>query len=445
LGKLSIQDEIIKFIPDYPTHGHKVTIAHLLTHTSGIRDFTSYENFREIEGNDYSPAEFIDIFKNRPMLSAPGEAYSYSNAGYFLLGAIIEKVSGKTYGQFMEDEFFKPLGMENMSFDYSQEVIENRATGYGEVSGGKMVNANKISMIIPFSAGGLLSTTEDMLIWYNSLKSGKIISLENLKKAHSPFKLNNGKFTRYGFGWDLGTLANSSLVAHGGAIAGFYSALVYLPKEDVLAVVLTNCNWQNASFFNLATRLAGVAIGKPYFQNQKSEVATDLEAYEAVYENETGEKTSILIESGNPYLISQTGRRYELFQLNESAFYCEDNFTTLNFERDKDGVISVTLTRVAPIKFKRTQAILPKKSVYLAIKGKSFTEIEEIISFYKALKSNQFAKYNFSGQNELNRFGYDLLSTRKKLSKYSGFWFLNFQQKRIRMIVWEKLISRIIS
>ena len=121
-GKLDVQDEITKYLPDYPTEDHKITIHHLLNHTSGIRSYTSM-NLQGIARTDMTPAELIDFFKNEPMDFAPGERWLYNNSGYILLGYIIEKVSGQSYEDFIEQRIFKTLGMENSRYGHKGEII----------------------------------------------------------------------------------------------------------------------------------------------------------------------------------------------------------------------------------------------------------------------------------------------------------------------------------
>ena len=146
-GKLGLQDEITKFIPDYPTQAHKITIEHLLTHTSGIMSYTGMKNFQDIIRKDMKPEEIIDFFKNQPMEFAPGSKWNYNNSGYFLLGYIIEKVSGKTYPQYLEENIFKPLGMTNSFYGSNNKIIRNRASGYQPANEGT-VNADIMSMTI---------------------------------------------------------------------------------------------------------------------------------------------------------------------------------------------------------------------------------------------------------------------------------------------------------
>ena len=157
--KISLQDDITKYLPDYPTHGHTITVEHLLTHTSGIQSYTSMSDFMEKQIRiDMTPEEVIDIFDNEPMNFAPGEQFRYNNSGYFLLGYIIEKVTGMSYQKYVEENLFKPLGLASSYYGSPSLIIKNRARGY-EKKGDTLVNAAYLSMTLPYAAGSLLSTT----------------------------------------------------------------------------------------------------------------------------------------------------------------------------------------------------------------------------------------------------------------------------------------------
>jgi len=161
-GKLSIEDDITKFLPDYPTHGHKITIEHLLTHTSGIKSYTDIPHYTDASiKNDLTVTELIDVFKNQPMDFAPGERFAYTNSGYVLLGAIIEKLSGENYESFLQKRIFDPLEMRHSFYGQRSRIINNRATGY-QGSSGQPLNAAFLSMTQPYTAGSLLSTTGDL-------------------------------------------------------------------------------------------------------------------------------------------------------------------------------------------------------------------------------------------------------------------------------------------
>ena len=191
-GKLSLKDDITKFIKDYPTHGHTITIEHLLTHTSGIHNYNdNFQEFMKIESIEYSRVEFIDVFKNKPMNFASGTNYRYNNSGYFLLGYIIEIVSGKSYGEYLDKEFFEPLGMKDTELNFSEKLIKNRANGYDLLSDKGYTNRQYSSNTFTASStGGIISTVRDLNLWYNALMNYKIISKETLEKSNDPIQIN---------------------------------------------------------------------------------------------------------------------------------------------------------------------------------------------------------------------------------------------------------------
>jgi CubicO group peptidase (beta-lactamase class C family) len=259
-GKLSLDDEITKFLPDYPTQEHKITITHLLNHTSGIKSYTGLEKWTpEVHKQDFTPQEMVDFFKDEPMDFAPGEEFRYNNSGYFLLGYIIEKASGMDYGSYIEKTFFEPLGMKHSSYDRTTDIIPNRASGYGAGPNG-YANAPYLSMTQPYGAGSLLSTVADLNIWYQAVVAGKVISQENFKKATTPAVLNNGEKTDYGFGWSMGETEGSPHFGHGGGIHGFLTASDYFLEEEVFVTVFSNCNCNPPG--GVAKQLGTMAIGK---------------------------------------------------------------------------------------------------------------------------------------------------------------------------------------
>ena len=256
-GKLSLQDDITKFIPDYPTHGHKITIEHLLTHTSGIKSYTGMKDFGDIMRKDMKPEELINHFKNQPMDFAPGTKWMYNNSGYFLLGYIIEKVSGKTYPQYLEEVIFKPLGMTNSYYGSDSKIIKNRASAYGKNDKG-FENAEPLSMTLPYSAGSIQSTVEDLFKWHQAVHAYKLVKKESLDKAFIPYKLSDGKATTYGYGWSLGNVQESPSIEHGGGINGFLTMGIYLPKEDVFVAVFSNCGCNSPD--EVSSKIAALTI-----------------------------------------------------------------------------------------------------------------------------------------------------------------------------------------
>lgn len=238
-GKLNVNDEISKFIPDYP-NGKSITIHHLLTHTSGIKDFTSMKSIKDIARRDLSAKELVDFFKNEPNDFKPGEEYKYCNSGYVVLGYIIEIVSGQTYEKFITENIFKKIEMENTLYANSEKIIKNRVSGYRDKNG--YINANYISFSIPYASGSIMSNVDDMLKWQNAINSNALLNPVFTAKAFTNYKLNNGTNIDYGYGWHLEKLKNKIVREHGGSIFGFKSMGVYEPTEKIYVIGLSNCD-----------------------------------------------------------------------------------------------------------------------------------------------------------------------------------------------------------
>lgn len=330
-GKLDLQDDITKFIPDYPTQGYKITVEHLLTHTSGIKSYTSVPEFAQYARIDKTLLEVINIFKNQPMEFAPGTKWNYNNSGYFLLGYIIEKVSGKTYPQYIEDNFFKPLGMTNSCFGSDTRIIKNRAAGYQAADSG-VANAEIMSMKIPFSAGSVQSTVEDLYKWNQALHSYKLVKKETLDKAFTEYKLVNGKGTGYGYGWFLSQLQGSPTIEHGGGINGFLTNAIYLPTEDVFVAVFSNSTSKAPDFASM--KMAALAIGKPYNYKEIPVEASLLKEYCGIYENDEKVQRTISIQDNKLYSQRSGGKLNLIKAYQKDRFFFDNSFTTLEFIRD---------------------------------------------------------------------------------------------------------------
>lgn len=238
-GKLKVTDPVTKYIPGYPA-GDSITLHHLLTHTSGIKDFTKMKELRDIAQKEMTPKMMVDFFKNEPADFKPGEKFEYNNSGYVLLGYIIELVSGETYENFIEQHIFKKAGMTSSCYASDRQLIRNRADGYHKKEQG-YVNKTVISYSIPFSSGALMSTTGDMLQWQNALKQNMLLKTETSNKAFSKYTLNNGEEFAYGYGWHIKEINGRPTREHGGSIFGFKSMGVYFPGEDIYVIGLSNC------------------------------------------------------------------------------------------------------------------------------------------------------------------------------------------------------------
>jgi len=239
-GKLSLDDPLTRFLPDYPTQGHEVMVRELLQHTSGIMSFTSLPSHRSKAHQPVTHEDIIDRFKDEPFDFPPGDKFSYCNSGYYLLGVIIEKASGKTYEEFLKEKIFSVLAIEDTVYDRHGLIIPNRAAGYGKAWGGGFRNAAYINMRQPFAAGALVSTVENLIRWQRGLVNHELLEPASWKTMTTCGKLNNGKTTSYGLGVFLRKLDDQPAICHGGGIVGFRSDLTYFPNTDITIAVLAN-------------------------------------------------------------------------------------------------------------------------------------------------------------------------------------------------------------
>lgn len=360
-GKLSLDDEITKFVKDFPVHGNKITIKHLLTHTSGIKSYTGMKEWdKEVRKKDFTPGELIEFFKNQPMDFKPDEEYRYNNSGYFLLGYIIEQVSGKTYAQYIEENFFKPLGMNSSYYDSHNKLINNRAAGY-QKNGGTYENADYLSTTQPYAAGSLLSTVEDLAKWYQAVVNYKVIKKESLEKALSPYLLKNGKNTRYGFGWAIENIQGSDAFGHGGGINGYLTASVYLKNENIFVAVFSNCDAHPPG--DAAYRIAALVLGKPYVWTKIELPEKELKEYEGVYTSKYDGDRIITAEKGKLFSMRTGGSKFEFLPFEKDKFFVENGLTTLEFTRDrKKKILSVVSKSTnGAIEWTKTDKKIPVK------------------------------------------------------------------------------------
>lgn len=333
-GKLGLDDEISIHLPDYPVGDQHITIRHLLTHTSGIHSYTSMPSWQALWRKDLSVAELIDVFKDEPLDFNPGESWVYSNSGYILLGAIIEKASEQSYQEFIEQRIFAKAGMSSSLYGSRKELIPMRAAGYQSGSGG-YINAEYLSMTHPYSAGSLMSTVADLLTWNTALHSGKLIQPQSLELAFTESTLNNGEPTGYGLGWFLDEIGGSPTIEHAGGIFGFASNAIYLPDEKVYVAVLSNCDCHDPQ--SVATRMAAVAIGKP-FPDESDIVELDtaaLSQFVGMYEFTDGAIRNITLNKGRLF-SERDGRIFELHHFGGNRFYFDNSLAQLHFKLTGD-------------------------------------------------------------------------------------------------------------
>lgn len=239
-GKLNVNDPISKYVKDYP-NGDKITIHHLLTHTSGIKDFTKMKTISTIAQKEMKPEMMVDFFKNEPVDFAPGDKFDYNNSGYVLLGYIIELVSGDTYENFIKKNIFEKAGMLHSYYATDRQIIPQRAYGYHKKEYG-YVNKTVINFSVPFSSGSLMSTVDDMLKWQNALNQNLLLNAKESQKAFQKYTLNSGEQITYGYGWHIKEINGIPSREHGGSVFGFKSMAVYIPSKDIYVIGFSNCD-----------------------------------------------------------------------------------------------------------------------------------------------------------------------------------------------------------
>jgi CubicO group peptidase (beta-lactamase class C family) len=252
-GKLNINDPVSKYLPDAPKAWDKITVANLLGHTSGIPNFTSLKEFGAWAASAHTWDEEYAFFKDKPLDFEPGAKFSYSNSNYEVLGGILQKVSGKSYGDLLRERLFAPLGMNDSGLDGDELVLPKRAEGYSPGPKGLLV-ARSESMSVPFSAGSIYSTTGDLLKWEHGLVGGRVLSADSLKAMTTPGKGD------YGLGVMIHNEDGVTVVEHGGGIEGFNTNLIYVPEKRLCVVVLANVN--GAAPDQMGGQLLDVALGK---------------------------------------------------------------------------------------------------------------------------------------------------------------------------------------
>ncbi len=335
-GRLSLDDDINKYLPDYPNQGQRITIAQLLTHTAGITSYTDVPAFWRQQRSDLSSEELLDFFKNRPMDFVPGERWHYSNSGYAVLGALIEKVSGQGYGEFVEQHIFQPLGMVHSSLDRTDRIIAGRVPGYKKV-GSSFVNADYMSMTLPYAAGALLSTVDDLALWDAALYTDGLVSQDLLQRSWLPAQLRDGRDTHYAFGWLTSTLDGLHLLSHAGGINGFSSMVARVPATHVYVAVLTN---REGGAGDLAIRLAVIASGREWHAPTLITLSTTaLDRLVGTYRMKDGGSVAVAQEAGSLVADVPPYGKQALAALSETDFlFFGAPLARLAFQVDPDGV-----------------------------------------------------------------------------------------------------------
>lgn len=352
-GKLSVSDPICKYISDCPDTWKPITINHLLRHTSGITNYTDFPDFAKTTVMPVTTGEMVKMLATKPLDFVPGAKMSYSNSGYYLLGVIIEKVSGKTYADFLQENIFTPLGMKQTYYDDPLMIIKHRASGYKKQAG-KIINAPYTDMSVPYAAGSLASTTGDLLIWDQALYTEKLVSKRSLDEIFTPEKGEAG----YGYGWGIGKKHGHKSISHGGGIYGFATDISRYPDDKVTVVVLSNI--QSSPAGQVSSNLAAIVFGAPYeIPRERKFITLDaksLEKYVGQYQLGPNMVISITLDDGK--LMAQLGDQAKFLLLAESEtdLYSKDVNAQFIFAKDAGG-------NMTGFTLKQGGAVVPAKKI----------------------------------------------------------------------------------
>ena len=343
-GELDIDMPVKTYLENMPEAYNAVTVRHLLHHTAGIPNVTSFEEFARWKFLPTERDAMIANFTDKPLEFTPGEKWNYSNSGYLLLSAIVEDVSGKSFQEFCDEAFFTPLGMDDTAMDVTSEIVRFRASGYSP-SGDGAVNADYVDMGIPRGAGALYSTTHDLHKWNRGLHGGKVLKPETVAMM-----INPAVEAMSGSSYAMGLLdtqnENGRLVWHGGGIEGFNAFLGYDPDREISVVVLANLNGGAAN--QLGQSLVKLARGgEVELASEREEIDTsgvDLSQYEGKYVVTPQFALNFFMEGEQLMTQATNQSAFPVFAKGPDEFFLKVVDASLKFNRDDAGeVTSVTL------------------------------------------------------------------------------------------------------
>jgi D-alanyl-D-alanine carboxypeptidase len=374
--KLSLDDPLTKFIPDYPQPGGSATVRQLLNHTSGIQSYTDIPGWMT-EANvnkPYTTVQLIDVFKNMPSPSKPGEVWAYDNSGYILIGAIIEKVTGMPWYEQARDRIATPLHLKTLRYGVGEEQVPKMAKGYRRDADGSYKPAEKIHMSVPGAAGALIGDVEDLAAWANALHHGKVLDQAEYRAMIAKAKTSDGKEVPYGFAMALNDLRGHRMIGHDGGIYGFASSSLYFPEKDVFVAVFTNSVPPLTPPGIVAAKLAMLAIGDPFPELTKLPV--DLKSVEPVlgaYKDAGSGDQRVFFSRDGKLLTRIQGAELEVYPAGNNRYFYEGGMSWFDVNQTASGAemkiynqvaqVPETAIRVGPVPAEPKVADVPRSTL----------------------------------------------------------------------------------
>lgn len=346
-GKLSFDDPLTKFFPQFADYARKITVRHLLNHTSGLPDYMQLFSREAKQGYQPSSKEMLDLLAKQPQPRfAPGDKWEYSNSGYLMLAMIVEKASGKPFPQFVKENIFQPLGMnDSLVYDHTRPAVKNRAISYARLeSGFKNIDYHPLNLV--YGDGAVNTSVEELYKWDQALYTEKLVKASTLKQAFTPGKLNNGTGTGYGFGWGVGKMLGLEHVSHGGGWVGFRTFITRYPSERFTVIVLSNYGRFNPG--DTAQKIARIYLADRLTLLVAIKVDEEiLKKYVGKYNIGGQNPTEVTFENGALWATSPAKKR-KLLPESETRFFAEgEEQVRVTFNKDAEGKVTGLTLQIA--------------------------------------------------------------------------------------------------
>ncbi len=335
MNKLKLTDKLTKYFPGYP-NGDKITIHHLMSHTSGIFNYTNDVAFMTQHAHEPTIEKVVvDLLKKRPLDFAPGTNWNYSNSGYMLLGYIIQKVTKKPYETVVRDYIFKPLQMTNSGFDFMHSTNVHKAIGYSAISEESNSIAKLVDSSVSYAAGSIYTAPVDLYKWHRAILQNKIIKRATIEKAFTVVK------NKYGYGWMIDSLDQKQITKHSGGIDGFNAYFARLEADDVCVVLLNNMG--NPRLAEINQNILSLLYDKPYkVPVIKTEIKVSeeiLQKYVGTYELMPQFQIVVTLENGKLFGAATGQGKFELFAQKENYFFLKAIEAEVEFVSNTKGEV----------------------------------------------------------------------------------------------------------
>jgi CubicO group peptidase (beta-lactamase class C family) len=341
-GKLSLTDPVSRFFPDYPKPGADATVAQLLNHTSGIYNSISLDALQGEKPAEATTTEaLIAEFRDKPAQFPAGTKAAYGGSGYVLLGAIIEKLTGRPWYEAIEKRLSKPLGLSTIGYSQAPDAIPSMAVPY-TLNGDKVVPARPYHLSWGHAGGGLVGSISDFAKWSMALHGGKVLKSESYRQMIAPVRLLSGEQASYGLGLDNRDVRGRRTIFHGGSGPGISNGGIYVPEEDLFVAILSNIE-PRPSTYTIALRLVALAMNDPYPAFTRADVPmADLEPLFGVYKSSAGERR-LFARGAKLFMRGSVGGDVEVQPAGRDVFFYPGSLTWFSIARDSAGKHVMTI------------------------------------------------------------------------------------------------------